>query len=36
MASFVAVERKVAGKALNVIGEGKMKGRNFRVRKINR
>ena len=36
MASFVAVERKVAGKALSVIGEGKMKGRNFRVRKINR
>ncbi len=36
MASFVAVERKVAVKALSVIGEGKMKGRNFRVRKINR
>ena len=36
MSSFVAIERRVANKALKVIGEGKMKGRHFRVRKISR
>ncbi|WP_440055249.1 ATP-dependent RNA helicase DbpA [Pseudoalteromonas sp. T1lg65] len=34
MASYVAVQRKIAGLALNTISEGKMKGRNFRARKI--
>ncbi|MBQ4810917.1 ATP-dependent RNA helicase DbpA [Pseudoalteromonas luteoviolacea] len=33
MTSYVAVERKVANKALKMITEGKMKGRNFRARK---
>ncbi|KZN34117.1 ATP-dependent RNA helicase DbpA [Pseudoalteromonas luteoviolacea] len=33
MTSYVAVERKIANKALKMISEGKMKGRNFRARK---
>ena len=33
--AYVAVERKVANIALKKIAEGKMKGRNFRVRKLN-
>ena len=34
MSSYVAVERKVARLAQKTISEGKMKGQNFRVRKI--
>ncbi|NMP15592.1 ATP-dependent RNA helicase DbpA [Thalassotalea sp. Y01] len=34
VASFVAVEAKIANLAVKTISEGKMKGRNFRVRKI--
>ena len=33
--SFVAVERKIANLALNTLSEGKMKGRQFRARKLN-
>ena len=36
MASYVAVERKVANIALKTIREGKMKGRSFKVRKISK
>lgn len=32
--SYVAIERKVANKALKIISEGKMKGRQFRARKV--
>ncbi|CCQ12092.1 ATP-dependent 23S rRNA helicase DbpA [Pseudoalteromonas luteoviolacea B = ATCC 29581] len=34
MASFVAIDRKKANLALQIISDGKMKGRNFRARKI--
>jgi ATP-independent RNA helicase DbpA len=34
ISSYVAVDRKVAQLAQKIISEGKMKGRNFRVRKI--
>ncbi|QTH71709.1 ATP-dependent RNA helicase DbpA [Pseudoalteromonas xiamenensis] len=34
MTSFVAVERKVANIALQIMGDGKMKGRSFRTRKV--
>ncbi|NTS76510.1 ATP-dependent RNA helicase DbpA [Catenovulum sp. SM1970] len=36
ISSFVAVEKSIAKQALKTISEGKMKGRNFRVRKLNR
>lgn len=36
MSSYVAVERSQVNKALNVLNDGKIKGRNFRVRKITR
>lgn len=35
MHSFVAVNRKIANQALKMINDGKMKGRSFRVRKVN-
>ena len=34
MSSYVAVERSIANVALKTISEGKMKGRNFRARKV--
>ncbi|MGB0860727.1 MAG: ATP-dependent RNA helicase DbpA [Pseudoalteromonas spongiae] len=34
MTSYVAVTRKIANAAVKTISEGKMKGRNFRVRKV--
>jgi ATP-independent RNA helicase DbpA len=34
MASFVAIDRKLAHLAIKTISENKMKGRNFRVRKV--
>nr|WP_199883048.1 ATP-dependent RNA helicase DbpA [Pseudoalteromonas sp. T1lg75] len=36
ISSYVAVQRKIANAALKTISEGKMKGRNFRARKLNR
>jgi len=33
--SYVAVEQAIAKQALNVLSEGKIKGRKFRVRKLN-
>jgi ATP-dependent RNA helicase DbpA len=33
--SYVAVDKKIAKQALNVLSEGKIKGRKFRVRKLN-
>ncbi|MEO2278907.1 ATP-dependent RNA helicase DbpA [Pseudoalteromonas pernae] len=36
ISSYVAVERKLANTALKTISEGKMKGRNFRARKLTR
>ena len=36
MTSYVAVERKIAPLALKTLSEGKMKGRNFRARKLTR
>ena len=32
--AFVAVERDVARHALKIIGQGKMKGKSFRVRRL--
>ncbi|WP_206483380.1 ATP-dependent RNA helicase DbpA [Thalassotalea sp. G2M2-11] len=34
LATFVAVERSVANQALKLIGNGKLKGRNFKIRKL--
>ncbi|KAF7787933.1 ATP-independent RNA helicase DbpA [Pseudoalteromonas rubra] len=36
MSSYVAVKRKYANQAVKMISEGKMKGRNFRARKLTR
>ncbi|MDT8283714.1 MAG: helicase-related protein, partial [Gammaproteobacteria bacterium] len=33
--SYVAVDKKIARQALNILSEGKIKGRKFRVRKLN-
>jgi len=32
--SYVAVERPIAKQALNILAEGKIKGRKFKVRKL--